>query len=48
MSEVRGNGEETSSTARGRKEWVKPDIKIMSAGSAELAVGAIDDGVDES
>ena len=31
-----------------RKKWVKPDLKVISAGSAELNVGHIDDSFDVS
>ena len=48
MSEVRQNKDRPSSESPGRKEWIKPDLKIISAGSAELAVGIPDDGADKS
>jgi hypothetical protein len=28
--------------------WVRPEVRTLSAGAAELAVGAKDDGVDKS
>jgi hypothetical protein len=48
MSEVGRNEGGSNAEAIGRKEWVKPALKIMSAGSAELRVGVPDDGVDPS
>jgi hypothetical protein len=36
------------SRAPTRKEWVKPEMKVISAGSAELNAGFTDDGFDVS
>ena len=33
---------------RRRKEWVRPTVTTLSAGSAELAGAGTDDGVDLS
>jgi len=48
MSEVRQKAGGNGTEALRRKEWTRPELKIMSAGSAELAVGVADDGADES
>jgi len=33
---------------RARRTWTSPQLTVMAAGSAELAVGVADDGADES
>jgi len=48
MNEIRQNEEGIGPEAHRRKQWVKPAMRILSAGSAEFNVGAIDDGVDLS
>ena len=39
---------ETASSTAARMPWVSPRVSRIGAGSAELAVGTIDDGVDKS
>lgn len=48
MSEVGENKGRIGSESRRRKEWVKPALKVIAAGSAELEVGPGDDTVDKS
>ena len=48
ISEVGENKGRIGSESSRRKEWVKPALKVIAAGSAELEVGPGDDTVDKS
>jgi hypothetical protein len=40
--------ENINSEVAERATWIRPEVRTLSAGAAELAVGKIDDGVDFS
>ena len=48
MIEPNTNTDESIASVQPRKEWIKPAIRILAAGSAELNIGALFDNADLS